>query len=376
MHSPRFFRATPLALAAAACLALAPAAAAVHAQKKPEAKKPAGAKPAAAADGVVRQSTQLPGEFGKFGTVYAVGREAPLHVTLKSAEYLAGRVEHNNKLLGYSSAVPSATEKLLVLRFRVQNPNRGADVRVFDGALNFTVVGPTDENYEPATGIMREGTIEGVDQGLKPAQAMDLYLAFKVPAAGEMPKLIVRRGSDEAAPVVRYDLRGKVKPLPAPYADPSDARGATPPAAIPARAATYYPLLHHDVRFDGAVTFGDQAVANQKPPEGMRWAVVGLTFRGDSSNAPLGSGSLLAKLKTEDGETFGTFGFDELVQASLLRAGRDAAFDGPIPRSEEQKARLFFAVPTGAKIKSLSLAPAQPDWQGRPYIFDLAGDAQ
>lgn len=371
-NTPRFSRVFSAALLAAVITA-APSPA-VHAQgpAKRAVKKPAQK----AADGVVRQATQLPGEFGKLGTVYALGREAPLHFTLKSAEYVAGRIEHNNKVYGYSSQVPGADQKMLVLRFRVQNPTRGADVRLFDSALLFTAVGPTEENYEPVIGVTREGTNDSVDQGLKPAQAMDLYVAFKVPAAGEVPKLIVRRGYDDNAPVVRYDLRGKVKPLPAPYADASDPKGATVAAAVPAKAGAYYPLLHHDVRFDGQVAFGDQAVANQKPPEGMRWAIVGLTLRGDTSGAEINSGLLAARLKLDDGETVEQARFDELVQASLLRPSRDDAFVGPLPRGEEQKARLFFAVPVGAKIKSLSLAPAAPDWQGRPYVFDLSGVTQ
>ncbi len=103
---------------------------------------------------------------------------------------------------------------------------------------------------------------------------------------------------------------------------------------------------------------------------------MGLTLRGDTSNAPVTYQSLAGKLTLEDGETVTPAGFDELVQSSLLRPGRDAAFDGPVGRGEEQKARLFFAVPAGAKIKSLSLAPAAPDWQGRPYVFDLSGVTQ
>ena len=46
-----------------------------------------------------------------------------------------------------------------------------------------------------------------------------------VPAAGVVPKLIVER--EQGAPVIRYDLRGKVKALPQPFADPSDTTGAT-----------------------------------------------------------------------------------------------------------------------------------------------------
>ena len=60
-----------------------------QAKKKPAAKKPAAKKPAPKKAGgpVVLGTTQLPGEFGKLGTTYTIGKRNPINFTLKSADY-------------------------------------------------------------------------------------------------------------------------------------------------------------------------------------------------------------------------------------------------------------------------------------------------
>ena len=97
--------ATPPSRAAAASAGL-------QGKKKPPAaakKKPAP--PAKKGGPVVLGTTQLPGDFGQFGTTYTIGKSYPLNFTLKSAEYsvtplvignttYAPKNDENNGLIG------------------------------------------------------------------------------------------------------------------------------------------------------------------------------------------------------------------------------------------------------------------------------------
>lgn len=331
--------------------------------KKASPQKP----PAKAGAPVVLGTTQLPGEFGKIGTTYTIGKSTPLNFTLRSAEYSATRVLNETYSSGITAFAPQANEKMLLLHFTVQNP-QPRDVRLFGESFKITAVDIDDVNHEVATEIVREGrNNKFVDFPLKPAQKIELYAGILVPADGEVPKLIVQRQLADGA-VVRYDLRGKVKGIPPPFADPKDPKGATRLASIPAQRDTYYPISNYDVKV-GQITFAD-TVAGIKATNGNRFAVVTLMFRGYGTRNNLSESSFRARMTTTDGDTVdarspgGTGG--------LLRASRDEAFNGPIEAGTELPLRVFFEIPTGVGPKTVTLGEATAAFKGTNYVFDVS----
>ncbi|HWG84138.1 MAG TPA: hypothetical protein VNT60_01550, partial [Deinococcales bacterium] len=200
----------------------------------------------------VQGTTQLAGGEGALGKTYTLGKDnQALNFTLDSAEFSVTRVTMG----GYVYA-PKPNEKLLILRFTVQNPTK-SEARLAYHSFKMTAVDATDINHEMDSYIAREGTSDIIDVALKPAQKIQAYSVIKVPAAGPIPKLIVARGSGSNTPVVRYDLRGKVKALTAPFAETTDASGVTAAETVTAKAGTYYPGKNFDLKLD-SVAFSSE----------------------------------------------------------------------------------------------------------------------
>lgn len=163
-------------------------------------------------------TTQMSGADGKFLRPYSLGIKGnQMNFTLKSIEYTIEPVSNGN-----STVTPGAGEKLMVVHFNIHNCEKRQQ---YCSANDFslTAVEATDKTISPASGFGMETTKQPVAMYLKPAQKIDAYAVFRVTAQGEIPKLIVKRNVE---PVVRYNLTGKAK-LPAKYADPADATGAT-----------------------------------------------------------------------------------------------------------------------------------------------------
>ncbi|PNA17263.1 hypothetical protein C1X78_26055, partial [Pseudomonas sp. MPR-R1B] len=70
---------------------------------------------------IVLGTQQLPGEFGKFGTTYTIGKQNPLNFTLVSATYRADRFIGADFTGNRFAWVPDASQKLLVIEYSVQN---------------------------------------------------------------------------------------------------------------------------------------------------------------------------------------------------------------------------------------------------------------
>ena len=199
----------------ALALGLAPLA---HAQRpRPAAPK----KPTPAA-----KPEQPTGPFGRIDALPSLG----VQLTLLSAEL---SVEPVN--VGDHRMAPKADQKLLLVRFKVQNAKSG-DLRMpLTGAMiqavaqdDATYVACEELGYEAKTAYLGAETRKPASSLiLKRVQNAPTCLAvIPVPAEGQVPKLIVQAG--EGGSILRYDLRGKVKPLPAADRDPSDASGFTP----------------------------------------------------------------------------------------------------------------------------------------------------
>jgi hypothetical protein len=333
-----------------------------------QAKKPVGSKPAmksAASQAakpkspIVLGTTQMPGDFGQLGQTYTIGQREPINFTLKSAEYVVTPfVVENN------TWVPKADEKLLLLRYTVHNPilqEQGYDWY----NLRFTAVDAKDTNHDFIQAIAREGTTEKLSIRLKPAQKVDVVAAIVVPAEGVVPKLIVER--EKGAPVIRYDLRGKVKGLPANIADPADPTGATALKVAPAQPGGFNPLGVFDTRLD-EVAYTTEPLAKQAPPAGKRYFTAVLTIKNRTAREQTYTWSdFIPVLKDSDGEKV------EYTQA-LLKASRDEKADGSLAPGEEARIRFFFPLPQNVTGKTLLLAEGKQVHRSaaRVFAFDLA----
>lgn len=301
---------------------------------------------------VVQGTTQLDGENAKVGQTFTLGVKNPLNFTLRGAEYVTSRF-----VVGKTVYVPKADEKLLLLHFTVHNPQQ-RDVRYYWADLNFTAVDALDRNREAITAVVREGTTESLAIQLKPAQKVDVVAAIRVPAAGVVPKLIVSREAN--APVLRYDLRGVTKGLPAPFADPADPSGATLLAQVPAPQGSFVPMGSLDVRLD-EVKFTSDALGGKTPKAGHRYLSAIFTLKNASPvDARYVWSDFKTSLKDADGERVP-------YNQKLLKASRDESTQGQLPSGEEVRVRFFFELPENVAGDTLYLTGGE----GRTYAFDV-----
>lgn len=327
--------------------------------KKPALKPPVKVAPSNGP--VVLGTNQLPGDFGQFGQTYTIGKHSPLNFTLVSAEYMVGRYS-----AGSETIVPSEGQKLLVLHYTVHNPT--PEPQDFDwGSIHFTVVDRKDVNHENKSLVVRDGTTETVSVTLKPAQKLNVQTVIVVPADGVIPKLIVQRDSESA--VVRYDLRGKVKPLPAPFADTEDTAGATVRKLVPAQVGTFYPLGAYDVRLD-SVTYTTTPVGDgegaETPGEGKRYAIINVTVRNAATaEYDYQWGTFAPELKDADGEKYP-------YNNQVLKATRNESASGTLKPGEEIRLRYYYTISTEATAKTFSLAGSVGSDPTHTLVFDVS----
>jgi len=202
------------------------------------AKKP-GPAPAPGVKGTV----QMAGDNGKMSVTYTIGKgDEAINFALLRAEFTTTRLCLTDK-----TVCPTADGKLLVLHFTIQNPN--AKETFFNWAtLKFTAVDSENANRESLGYAGKEGSGDVHSASLKPAQKIEVWNAFDLPAKLSVPKLIVQHGEDQ--PVLRLYFGPKdIKGLPAPLADPADPTGATARSEVPAGVNTYYPFANFDLKF-------------------------------------------------------------------------------------------------------------------------------
>ncbi|WP_019587628.1 DUF4352 domain-containing protein [Deinococcus apachensis] len=303
---------------------------------------------------VVQGTRQLDGQNAKVGQTFTLGKGSPLNFTLKSAEYSTRRV-----VIGGNVYYPKADEKLLILHYTVQNPQKTA-ARYYWADLKFTAVDAQDRNHEFIEAVAREGTTDKLEVNLKPAQKVDVMTVIVVPAAGPVPKLIVQRES--GTPVLRYDLRTQTKGLLAPFADTADKSGATALAQVPAAKGKFVSLKWYDVRLDEA-KFTTEALGGQAPGAGKRYLTATFTLKNNlGRDTTFAWSDLKPTLKDADGERV------EYNQ-TMLKASRDEKAGGALPKGEEARVRFYFELPENVAGDSVLLT----DESGRTFVFDVKG---
>jgi hypothetical protein len=299
-------------------------------------------------------TAQLAGDQGQFGEVYSIGKESPFYFRLTGAEYRVDRLR-----FGDTVVYPERDKKLLVLRFTIQNPQKREATLRWD-SLSFTAVDSANVNHEYAELLGDERNSGQLDISLKPAQRVSAYTVIKVPANVSVPKLMVlpRDGS----PVLRYDLRGKVKAVPAPFADPKDQTGAAALPLVTVPMGDYYPCCDFDVALEKA-EYSTQAIREETLEEGERFLVLTVRVKNQSPQENTYRWDTFEpELRTTDGERLE-------YNEHLLLATSNREADLTLHPGEEVRVRYFYRIPEGATAKSFSLRNARYD--GRTLVFEL-----
>ncbi len=299
-------------------------------------------------------TTQLKGSEPKFGETWTLGKTNPWNVTLKSAEYSVDQFQY-----GDQTQWPKADEKFLILHYTIHNP-QPRECLMRSDTFRFTVVDPSDNDWQGKSWVVEEQTGVAMGHRLKPAQKMQVCTAIPVPASGVMPKLMWE-GSDKL--VLRYDLREGVKGLPAPFADPNDKTGATALENVPAQPGVYYPMGWWDVKLDGAALVTEE-IKNAKPPKGSQWIAVTLTAKNISHrNQLLRGDSFVLELRDQDSIT--------LRRHYYMYFGSRWSNEGPrIDPGQEMVFRCLFPVEADQKLKSFTMRFSPQD---RAFTFDASG---
>ena len=298
-------------------------------------------------------AAQKPGDNVQMGTVYAIGTTDPLYFNLLGADFTTGPV-----VIGEQLYTPNASEKLMVLRFSVQNPQETNRFVRWD-SLKFTAVDPFGVNHVNESNWGVSGSGHPVAMELLPAQKLEAYTVVTLPAKGPVPKLIVQAADSRESPVLRYDLRRNVTPLERPVADPADETGSTALEEVAAQREIAWPCKNFSVNVEkfAAVT---SAIMNEAPPKGGRFLVVTLLVK---NQAPTGSflrwDTFTPVVTTTDG--------DELRYEGMLLASTDRNVAQTIRPGAEMRVRLYFTVPAETQPRSLSIR----EGEGRSYLFQL-----
>ncbi len=330
--------------------------------KKPVKPKPAKSKPAKTPPQETLGTKQMTGAEGVLGTEYTLGKDNPMNIIVNKVEYRGDRISAGDEAIS-----PNIEEKLLVVHFTFHNPQPRESL-VRGDTFRFTAVDAagTNHDYEPTVWLEADG--KTLELTLKPGQRMDGYTLIRLPAAGDIQKLMIISSEDKA---IRYTLKGKVKPLVAPYVDPMVKEGFTVGATAPMKMGEATPLASTGHKsseyFDFTVekmTLSSKPLMEEAPEEGKQFVV--LTGRVKNTSRTDGllirADSLKLSLVTTDGESV-----EHTNRMLHATQGREAEFT--LAKGAEGRFRLWFIVHKDSKLKSLSVRHNDND---RPFTIDLS----
>lgn len=300
----------------------------------------------------VQGAGQLSGGDARVGQTYTLypGTPEALNVTLRGAEYSVGHF-----LIREGDLVPAAGQKLLLLHLSVQNPQKVARFTRGD-SVTLTGVDSRGAEVKPEWNWFDEQTHAPVELTLKPAQKLEVIAVMKVDGRSSVPKLILNTSGNR---VWRYDLRGTVKGLVAPYADPQSKDGSVALDVVQGRTGTYYPA-ELDVRLDRVETVS-RPLLGQDVPEGGRLLVLYVTLRNPRPDPQTVTAWMVSpRVFDQDDQA--------LPQASdAFLLGREQAIGGTLGAGKELAVRSVVRVPGGASPRRLELKVND----SRTFTFEL-----
>ncbi len=303
----------------------------------------------------IKGTVQMAGDNGKLGVTYTIGKGSEaVNFTARHAEYVT-RVVLRDEV--YTA---NEDEKLLVLHYTAHNPN--ARENDFNwSTLHFTAVDSQNVNREGVGLAGKDGTAEKYDIRLKPAQKIEVFTVFRLPADVSVPKIIVQHGDD--LPVLRLYLAAQeIQGVPSAFADPQDVNAAIVRADVPAEMNIFYPLCYFDVKVINAIYLTGN-LGTLEPEEGTQFYVVTLVIKNATfQKQSLDWAILDSKLKTTDGEN--------VPRESLLMLKRSESIDGELEPGEESIARFYYQIPKDTEVASVSIWEGE---KGRRLVYTVKG---
>lgn len=341
---------TRISFAIAATIAVTAAVAAPK-PKKPAPKPAKVTKPVKPAPRTLQGTKQFSGDQAVLGQEYTLGKASPMNFKLNSVEYSTDRVR-----IGNEAYQPAASEKVLILRYTLHNPRSEEQIARYD-TFHFTAVDDTNTNHEAPQAVGAESTQLDLDISLKPGQKVDGYTYIPVPAKGTVPKLIVKSSDDL---VLRYDLKGKVKPLAGPAVDPAVKDGATALSEVPAQIGKTYQMGVFDITID-AMAYSTTALKDQELGEGERNFLVSATVKnGHPADQLLRYDTVQMKYEDQDGAEIS-------YSQDLLAASRDVSFDTNLALGKSAKVRFPVKVAKDQQVAKVTMSQGDSP---RTYVFD------
>ncbi len=329
--------------ASASMVAAAPA-------KKPAAKKPVAKPPAGR---VVLGTRQLSGDQAVLGTEFTLGKTNPMNFKLDRVEYSASRLR-----IGDQDHYPSAEEKYLVLSFTLHNPQKNESTVRFD-TFQFTAVDDTDTNREGRAAWGVTSNKQALNMRLKPGQKVAGYTFIAIPATASVPKLIVKARDNT---VLRYDLRGKVKPLTGPALDPTVPGGVAALARIPAAFGAQYEMGELDITVESAA-YSTDPLPGGPLRAGERFLVVTASVR-NAIQRPR-----TVRFDSIEIVAVDVDGAETPIRGNMLRASSDEPFNSQVQPGSAVRLRMIAKAPKGITFKEMAVRTRRDQ---RAYVYDMS----
>ncbi len=299
------------------------------AQKKPARPQPPRPKPG------ILGTTQLAGDNGQVGTTYTIGpKNSQLNLTLESAQFA---LRYPTAMDGIGTIVAEPGKRVLVLTFTVQNPLKKEQLLSYD-SFHFTVVSPDDQNFDYTGNPIHPERKNNGETMLKPAQKARFIIPVVIHPKGPVNKLMIQRF--DATPVLRYDLRSKVKPLTGVFA--GDA-GETVLDEGAAKFGESFEIGPFDVTVEAPAALDVKELLETRADDNSILYALNMTVKNPTlSKHILETGTFLLTAKNADGEKIE-------INAGLFSASAPRNITGEMEPGQVMRVRLVGPLPKDFK---------------------------
>lgn len=325
---------------------------------KPAPPKPAVPKPVTPvkpATPVVQGTTQLAGGVGQVGATYTLflGTSDAINYTIRTMEYSVGHFFTDEE-----DHMAPAGAKSLVLHLTIQNPQK-VELHISGRSIRFSGVDSKEQAVEGDGAWYDEQGHASINMSLKPGQKIDVYTRILLTSDVSLPKMIV---DDRNNTVWRYDLHGKVAPLPAGVVDPASKDGSVALDLPTGKAGVFYPE-NFDVRLDRA-EFVATVPDGLDVPGGSKVLAVYFTLHNPNtvtqSLVPGSAYTFRSSVADQDGLS--------TDYQQLYLASRDKTLGGDLQAGKDTTARVLFVVDKDVIPKTVQI---KMGGGSRPYVITL-----
>ncbi len=291
----------------------------------------------------VQGTTQQNGGEGVLGQTYTLCKGSggnAVNYQITKLEYSVGNYLYDG---GDKNDILDPSKKALVIYLTVQNPEK-SEIYVDGAKIHFSGVDSKNQNVSGDNYWYEQGTLRAASTNLRPAQKISVFTRIVLDNDVSLPKMIV---DDCNNAVWRYDLRDKIAPIPAPFADPNVPNGSSALKIFPAQFGAYYPgrtnFRLDKIEFSTAPWFD-----GSNPPEGGKWLIVYFTVQ-NPTKQPQSLGQSVLSFLDQDGIESSQSGW-------VYRASRDTGIgEIQLPANGEIQLRALAEVPQGAEVKKVHL---------------------